>query len=888
MDLQWNLLALPLFFSSIVIFALAVYGWNRRRRQVGLCFMWMMLGGCLWSLGGGFESLARSEAGKVLWMSLEVAGIGVAQMGFLTLVLAYVGYGDWITRRFVFIVGFEPVALGLVTLTNPWHHRYWSRFDIEQYRGLSYAEVELGILYKLDLVYGYLLMAVPIFLLVRRLRTVRGVYRSQILALLGAASLPWILDATEHLIWSPFPAMKTQGPLNILPPLSFPIVGLILIRSLRSDLLLDIIPVAYDIVIHGIGDAVIVIDPEGRILEINPAGLALLGGESGAGRIIGEPATTVLAPWPEIAARATDVDQESWTIQTLVTQPGDDEGEHTRCLDARSWPLVDDTKIHGRVIGVRDTTEQWRLERALSDALQGAEKATFAKSQFLAHMSHEIRTPLGAILGYTDLLLEGEDRAERLESLRSIVSNGRHVLSVINDILDLAKIEAEKLEIDAVLYSPWQSMLEAESVLRVQADLKHVQLQIEPLGLLPERALFDPTHLLQILTNLGSNAIKFTSQGKRVWLRMGAERVGPGGKLVLKIEAEDQGIGMTREQTARIFEPFVQGESGTARRYGGTGLGLTITRQLAMAMGGGIEVSSEPGVGSLFRVTIACRTPDSDIPWRIVDIEAVRRVRAKSKEVRELPLPSLTGRVLLAEDNPDNRRILLHYLRQSGLEMDVAEDGNFAVQKALATRYDVILMDIQMPGTDGYSATRELRRANYDGPIIALTAHAMREERERCLEAGCNDYLTKPVERRVLLETVAGYLPKPSSAPASAPAAESVNEESLLEGAEDWAMDEEFQEMLKEYLGGLPGTFERIHQAAQEGNLPQVGSLAHQLRGSGGMFGLPKLTDAAQAIMDCVNNTGKNHELTSRIEALGQIIDRAIRPRTSPNHLPVE
>ena len=828
---------------------------------------------------------------------MELVGIGLAEVGFLTVVLSYVGFSNWVTPLFVILVGFEPVGVGLVSLFNRWHHLYWKNFGLEQYRGHWYATGEPGILNYVDVSYNYILMAIPFFFLIRKLMVVKGVYRAQILALLAAGALPWILDACELFILSPIPTHDKRAALTQLPPLSFPIVGLILIRSLRADLLLDIIPVAYDAVVHGIGDAVIVVNPEGRVLDVNAAGLSLLGEQAKSGRLIGVPATAVLAAWPEIAARVAENDQEVWTIQTLITQPGDDEGNHTRCLDARSWPLLDASKSIGRVIGVRDTTERWRLERALSDAVGEAEKASVAKSQFLTHMSHEIRTPLGAILGYTDLLLEGENQAARLESLRSILSNGRHLLSVINDILDLAKIEARKLEIDSVLYSPWQSMLEAESVLRVQADLKRVRLQIEPMGALPERALFDPTHVLQVLTNLGSNAIKFTSQGKRVWLRMGAERLGAHGRVLLRIEAEDEGIGMTGEQTAKIFEPFVQGESGTARRYGGTGLGLAITRELVRAMGGQVEVTSEPGVGSLFRVSIACRLPDENTPWNAVDIDAVRKVRAEMKGGPGTPLPSLVGHVLLAEDNPDNRRILLHYLRMSGLEMDVAEDGNIAVEKALANGYDLILMDIQMPGVDGYTATRELRRANYDGPIIALTAHAMREERERCLEAGCNDYLTKPVERRTLLETVARYLPDHSISAAIVqpaltqeskrepePEPEPVLKSEIGEEVnstdsdddDDWRLDAEFQEMLRDYLKGLPGRLAQIELASQIGDFIKVGELAHQLRGSGGMFGLPELTDASEAVVDCVKSGGTREALTTRIRALRQTIDFAI------------
>ena len=877
MAYHWNPVAVALFLSAAVHFYISTYGWTRKKTLIGKSFLWMMIFCGFWASFSAMSSLASDEPGKRVWMSLAFAAIGLAQTAFIAFVFCFLGYGRRVTRKVVLLISVEPILIAFVTLTNPWHHRFWPRFDLESINGVVYATMESSIIRDADMAFNYLLVLVPYSLLLLRVLKVRGIQRKRTLAVLLSCVIPFLADIIDSFIWSPIPPTKLASAINFLPPISFTLTGLILLRSMRYDFLMDIIPIANDAIVRGIGDATIAIDPENRVLAINPAGAALLGLPSRSSDFIGSPASILFADYPEIAARLDQKDREAWAIQTLITEPGDEDRKSTRCLDARCWPIFQDSRFLGRVIGIRDTTQQWLLEHTVSNALREAEAASLAKSQFLAHMSHEIRTPLGAILGYGDLLLENEDRPERIESLQSILSNGLHLLGVINDILDLAKIEAQKLEIVPLSHSPLQCLVDADTVLRVQAERVEVILQIECLGELPERVLLDPKRVLQIVTNLGSNAIKFTSAGNQVWLRMKAERTDDDGSVLLIIEAEDQGIGMTPEQIDRVFQPFVQADNSTTRLYGGTGLGLTITRQLAEAMGGTIEVNSEPGVGSLFRATLVCRLPEPTTPWRRFDINAVQTSLCECKTKDESEPPKLVGRVLLTDDNPHNRRILTRFLQQVGVEVDTAEDGIDAIEKALSTHYDLILMDIQMPKCDGYSATRELRRNHHDGPIVALTAYAMRAERDRCFEAGCDDYLSKPVERRTLLETVARFLPTATSSgnrptqstlPSSAPV--SLADEFLAE--DEWKKDKSFQEMLNVYIKELNESFHLIKEAADKGALGEVQWQAHQLRGSGAMYGLPEITDAADAIMECLDRIDDGGELDSRIESLGQVI----------------
>jgi PAS domain S-box-containing protein len=401
--------------------------------------------------------------------------------------------------------------------------------------------------------------------------------------------------------------------------------------------------------------------------------------------------------------------------------------------------------------------EAARLNEALNQARDQAIQATRMKSDFLANMSHEIRTPMTAILGFTDILIEGDgvSTEERERALGAVKRNGNHLLAIINDILDLSKIEAGRLEIEHVPFSVAEAVADVCALMRVRADDKGLQVAIEYSSPVPESIVGDPTRVRQILVNLVGNAIKFTDSGVvRIVVCLAEKGEAP----KMRFEVIDNGIGMTAEQMSRLFQPFSQADSSTTRKYGGTGLGLAICRRLAELMGGGITAASAPGRGSTFRVTLPVgavegarmldRPPAEDDSQHGVE-------RPLAEEAR----PLQGARLLLAEDGPDNQRLIALLLRKAGAEVQIVENGQLAMDRALAeaaegTAFDIILMDMQMPVLDGYSATRALRRAGYDLPIIALTAHAMSTDRAKCLEAGCDDFASKPIDREKLIESL--------------------------------------------------------------------------------------------------------------------------------------
>lgn len=374
-----------------------------------------------------------------------------------------------------------------------------------------------------------------------------------------------------------------------------------------------------------------------------------------------------------------------------------------------------------------------------------------AKSAFLARMSHEIRTPMSAILGFTDLLCDPEtSEKKRSDAIETIRRNGRHLLGLINDILDLSKIEAGKLEIERLPVKPRAIVRDVVDLLRDRAEARHTTLGTEIRAGVPEEIETDPTRLRQALVNLVANAIKFT-EGGDVRIVVECERA----DQMIVFHVIDDGIGMTSAQVAKIFQPFSQADPSTARRFGGTGLGLTITKSIAELLQGDIRVISQPGKGSTFSLRVATGTLDGAVE----PVEAVEPPEP-AEAPQPVTLPEIEGRVLLVEDGPDSQAIIAYMLKRAGAEVMVASNGQEGAELALAASragrpFDVILMDMEMPVLDGYQATRWLREEGYHGQVIALTAHAMKGDLDKCIAAGCDHYLSKPIERAVLVREIA-------------------------------------------------------------------------------------------------------------------------------------
>jgi PAS domain S-box-containing protein len=415
-------------------------------------------------------------------------------------------------------------------------------------------------------------------------------------------------------------------------------------------------------------------------------------------------------------------------------------GSHTDITERKNY--------EGKLQQINDHLEK-QTDFANSMAAE-AEAANKAKSQFLANMSHEIRTPMNAIIGFSDILADEDLTEEQKETLDIIRNSGHNLLMLINDILDFSKIEAGQLTVEMVDCSLGDILNSLESMMRVKASEKGIDFKIKEGRGLPSIIRSDPTRINQCLINLISNAIKFTEEG-HVYVDVSLED--REGEAFIKFEVEDTGIGVPVEKQAAIFESFTQADGDTTRKYGGTGLGLTITKQLAELLGGEIILESREGEGSLFTLVIPANvdvTKQSFLDR--FDIAGHTDPENDGDDIM------ISGSVLVAEDTATNQMLIKSLLKRMGLDVTIAEDGNIALQKALSHNYDLIFMDIQMPNKNGYDATKELRSKGVKTPIVALTANAMKGDDRKCYDAGCDDYLTKPIDKQALQGAIEKYV----------------------------------------------------------------------------------------------------------------------------------
>lgn len=401
---------------------------------------------------------------------------------------------------------------------------------------------------------------------------------------------------------------------------------------------------------------------------------------------------------------------------------------------------------------VLDVTERKRAEVELLRAKQAADAANAAKSAFLANMSHEIRTPLGAIMGFSDLAKQLDASREDLENYLSIIHrNSGQVLRIVDDILDLSKVEAGKTEIERIEVDFPGFLADFNSLMGFRARENGILFQAEALTPLPDRICIDPTRVRQVLTNAVGNAIKFTKRGQ-VTFRVSFKNE------QLSFDIIDTGRGISEQQAENLFQAFVQADPSTTRQFGGTGLGLILTKRLCEAMGGDYTLhSSSLGEGSHFIARVSATIP---FGAGLLPANAITFQTAKTVRMGPIPDRALDNKsILLVEDSPDNQALLRILLERQGAIFSLARDGLEGVEKALAGTHDVVLMDVQMPGIDGHEAIRRLRAQGFKTPVIALTAHAMKEEYERARESGFTDYLTKPVDKMALIATILKHSP---------------------------------------------------------------------------------------------------------------------------------
>jgi signal transduction histidine kinase len=391
------------------------------------------------------------------------------------------------------------------------------------------------------------------------------------------------------------------------------------------------------------------------------------------------------------------------------------------------------------------------LATALNKSKIEAESANASKTQFLAHMSHEIRTPIGAVLGFAELMKNPNNTLEENQKYMVVVErNSNQLLRLIDDILDLSKVEAGKITIESIEFSFGEMLADFLSVMRLRAEEKGIEFRFKTSTKIPNIICSDPVRLRQILTNIVGNAIKFTDVG---YVELNIEYV----NSFLRFIITDTGAGISKAQATKLFQPFMQADTSTTRKFGGSGLGLVLSRHLVGLLDGKLKImESAEGIGSKFLIEVFSTQVSGA---KLVGTKELVQIKSSIKEPK-ITKQILKGlNVLLVEDSLDNQALITIYLNKVGAQVTSVSDGAQGVELAMKKNFDVLLMDIQMPVLDGHEATKKLRRSKYTKPIIALTAHAMKEEQAKCIESGFDEFLTKPIQKDLLIEILARHVP---------------------------------------------------------------------------------------------------------------------------------
>jgi len=563
------------------------------------------------------------------------------------------------------------------------------------------------------------------------------------------------------------------------------------------------------------------------------------------------------------------------TLPIVVLTDLDDETVAVEAVHAGAQDYIVKGELEGVVLArsLRYAIERKRVQLELHKAAEAAEAASRAKSTFLTNMSHEIRTPMNAIIGMSELLLSGDPTDEQREYLEMVLESAESLLAIINEVLDFSKIEAGKVALDHIRFDFSRLMQDILKSLAVRVGERDLELVCDIHRDVPRFLIGDPHRVRQIIVNLVGNALKFTERGE---IRLSAEvEEADERHVVLRASVADTGIGIPPEKQSTLFEAFEQVESELSRRYPGTGLGLAICQRLVELMEGRIWCESEPGQGSTFYFTAQFDLPAPDqIPADSPPVEEPGVVVWKRRLDTPLPMPSRKLRVLLAEDSYVNQRLAMGLLGKQGHEVVVAGNGQEAVRLARADSFDLILMDVQMPEMDGFEATRQIRQWEQENgghlPIVALTAHAMKGDRDRCMEAGMDAYVSKPVRARELFETMESVL----SVGQARPAPEAAPEQETPAGL-DWKTAMEavqgdqglLRELIEIFLDDGPKLMSQAREAQAEGDAAVLQRAAHTLKGSVRLFG------AIQAFDLCfeLESLAKRSELQQAAAAIARL-----------------
>jgi len=712
--------------TSLVSFFVAFLAFQRRSIIGARELAWLMIAtgtGAFWII---FETAAPTVAEKIFWSKLEYSGGLASPVLYLIFVLRFTGKAKLLSQRNILLLFIIPVVTYLLVLTNESHKLIWSGFSpisektnlMEYFHGIGFW---LGYI-----LYTYVLLLLSAIYLIHFIIHKTKTFRYQALIILSGGMLPWIVSVIYLTGLSPVTGLD-------LTPFSITLSGTLACYAILNFRFLDLVPVARETLVEILPDGIIALDSKNRIQDINKAAISFLGIREK--NIIGYP---IDSSGSSVTLLMNAVVEENHVDQIEISSNNEIKTFSILKRAIRNQP-------GSRLVIIQDITYTKRAEKELIKAKERAEESDRLKSTFIANMSHEIRTPLNGILGFTELLnmpnLTGKEQHDYLEIIRK---GGNRMLKIINDIIDISKIESGQMQILVSRTDIKEQIESIYSFFAPEAEAKGIRLICKD-TLSAEEAIIntDSYKLYDIQTNLIKNAIKFTPLG---FVEFGFEKK----NNFLAFFVKDSGIGISDEQKEFIFERFRQGNDSLTRNYEGSGLGLSISKAYVEMLGGKIWFDSEYGKGSVFHFIIPYNSfPEKDL----ADGDLIPEKAAVS-EIKNLV-------ILIVEDDQPSELFISRLVSPFSKKILKAETGSQAVEICRNNKdINLVLMDIELPEMDGYEATHQIRQFNKDVIIIAQTAFGLTGDKERALEAGCDDYISKPIHSKILFELIKKYFKK--------------------------------------------------------------------------------------------------------------------------------
>jgi signal transduction histidine kinase/CheY-like chemotaxis protein/HPt (histidine-containing phosphotransfer) domain-containing protein len=822
---------LAIWLSALISFWLSKRAWDHVGEVPGSTWLVALMGSIfIWCFAYSIE-LSLSSLEAMRWTTaVAYIGMGATPVCWLGFVLTQTGHNQWMRGWRAFLWFIVPIGMFFLVVTNPWHFLYYASVELGYFGGIYHQILTAAPFWWVFFAYSHGLMLAGIILATRLWFRVRGTDRKRLGYILIGVMIPYLFNLGYSLF-----DLRPGGFMD-LTPIGFTFMSLLFFIGVFRLGLFDVVPQALDTLYESLPDALFVLDRQANIVSANPV----------ARHLLALPAFS--QHWVEKSPDARWASK----LKIKLESSGQDVPVADRVWHLRTLPIQMASGQKTGILAVyQDITERKKVEETLRGAKRQAEAANLAKSEFLANMSHEIRTPMNGVIGMTELLLDSELNEQQAKHAKVILKSADSLLEIINDILDFSKIEAGKLALELEPFSLPEMLNAFISTMELRAAQKGLFLKVEIPEGMPNWVVGDSMRLQQILTNLVGNAIKFTEKGGvTLSIFSSASRQDTVG---LQFSVCDTGIGIPAEKRNHLFTRFHQVDASMTRMYGGTGLGLAICKQLCELMGGSIDVDSMPGRGSTFSVYLRFRIAEEPI--------------VAEEFVSSTTINSLKGHVLLVEDNPVNQLVAQGLLSKFGLTCDLVENGLDCIAAFTQKKFDLILMDIQMPGMDGLQATQEIRRLEKENrsaspkpiAIVAMTAHAMQGDEQNCFNAGMDDFISKPVDREQLFTVLQKWLSQDSThsqsvdesqpgrdAGLSPKSIQSLNREQIAEQfGGDLKMTDKILQIFAKTSTADIATLEKALLAE---SFPAVYQAAHSLKGSAAYLCVDTLDNIIRAI----------------------------------------